>query len=310
MKMTTEEAFVKTLQMHGIEHAFGIIGSAMMPISDIFGDAGITFWDCAHEGSGGMMADGYTRVTGKMDTGMARDLLFDVLQATEDDTDAIIARAEALGDDARGAELRGIWEGFARDLGLPAIDARDGAEVIRAAADAGASMINDVSALRSPGAIDVASTLEVPVCLMHMQGEPRTMQQAPQYDDVVADILKYLGDRMAACVQAGIPRERLVVDPGFGFGKTLSHNLALLRELERFSSLGVPVLAGLSRKSMLGTITGRPVEERMVASVAAALIAVERGARIVRVHDVAGTVDAIKVWQAVNNEAGATGAAG
>mgnify|MGYP001812818252 FL=1 len=174
-------------------------------------------------------------------------------------------------------------------------------EVMRAAVDAGAGMINDVTALSAPGAIAAAAESAVPVCLMHMQGEPRTMQQAPQYDDVVADIMRYLSDRVAACEAGGIARNRLLVDPGFGFGKTKAHNLAVLNGLATFQRLGLPLLVGLSRKSMLGAVTGRTVEERLAASVAAALMAVERGARIVRVHDVAATVDALALWQAVTD---------
>jgi dihydropteroate synthase len=174
-------------------------------------------------------------------------------------------------------------------------------EVMRAAVNAGAGMINDVTALSAPGAIAAAAESAVPVCLMHMQGEPRTMQQAPQYDDVVADIMRYLSDRVAACEAGGIAHNRLLVDPGFGFGKTKAHNLAVLNGLATFQRLGLPLLVGLSRKSMLGAVTGRTVEERLAASVAAALMAVERGARIVRVHDVAATVDALALWQAVTD---------
>ncbi len=174
-------------------------------------------------------------------------------------------------------------------------------EVMRAAVNAGARMINDVTALSSPGAIAAAAESAVPVCLMHMQGKPRTMQQTPQYGDVVADIMRYLSDRVAACEAGGIARNRLLVDPGFGFGKTKAHNLALLKGLGTFQRLGLPLLVGLSRKSMLGAVTGRTVEERLAASVAAALMAVERGARIVRVHDVAETVDALALWQAVTD---------
>lgn len=174
--------------------------------------------------------------------------------------------------------------------------------VMRAALAAGAAMINDVDALRAPGALAALSASEAAVCLMHMQGEPGTMQQAPRYDDVVGEVLAYLRDRLAACREAGIGSERLVVDPGFGFGKTLEHNLALLRSLRQFGSLGVAVLAGLSRKASLGKITGRSVGERVHASVAAALAAVARGADIVRVHDVAATVDALKVWNAIGVE--------
>jgi dihydropteroate synthase len=172
-------------------------------------------------------------------------------------------------------------------------------EVMRAAVAAGAGLINDVSALGAPGALEAAAGLGVAVCLMHMQGEPRTMQAAPQYDDVVADIISYLDRRVAACEAAGIGRDRLLLDPGFGFGKTLTHNLELLRRLGEFGRLDLPLLVGLSRKSMLGSVTGRPVEQRMPASVAAALMAVERGARVVRVHDVGPTVDAVRLWCAV-----------
>ncbi len=173
-------------------------------------------------------------------------------------------------------------------------------EVMRAAVAAGAGLINDVRALREPGALAAAVDAGVPVCLMHMQGEPRSMQQQPQYTDVVAEVRDFLLDRAAALEAAGVDRERIVLDPGFGFGKTVEHNCAMLRELRRFGAGGLPVLAGLSRKSMLGAITGRPVEQRVSASVAAALIAVQRGAAIVRVHDVAATRDALAVWQAVS----------
>ena len=177
-----------------------------------------------------------------------------------------------------------------------------------AAASAGAGMLNDVRALSRNGALEAAAGTGLPVCLMHMQGEPRTMQHAPQYDDVVADIMDYLCARVASCESSGIVRSRLLLDPGFGFGKTLEHNLALLAGLREFGRLGLPVLVGISRKSMLGALTGREVEDRLAASVAAALMAVERGAAIVRVHDVAPTVDALKVWQAVvSRQAGGAG---
>jgi dihydropteroate synthase len=178
------------------------------------------------------------------------------------------------------------------------IDTRKSA-VMRAALGAGATMINDIEALRAEGAMEIAAASEAAVCLVHMQGQPESMQQAPHYDDVVAEVHAFLAARVAACRAAGIRRERLVVDPGFGFGKTLEHNLALLRALNQFNQLGVPVLAGLSRKGALGKLTGRPVEARIHASVAAALAAVARGAAIVRVHDVAATVDALRVWTAV-----------
>lgn len=173
-------------------------------------------------------------------------------------------------------------------------------EVMRAAVEAGAGMINDVCALRREGALDAAAALGVPVVLMHMQGEPRSMQVAPEYGDVVGEVHRFLAERIFAAEMAGIPKKRIVVDPGFGFGKDTAHNLQLLAQLERFVELGVPVLAGLSRKRSIGQLTGRDMPAaRVSGSVAAHLIAAQRGARIVRVHDVAATVDALKVWGAV-----------
>ena len=193
---------------------------------------------------------------------------------------------------------------------LPVIEALAGAgvplsidtqkpELMREAAVAGAALINDVNGFEAPGAFAAVAGSACAVCIMHKQGDPRSMQQAPQYADVVAEVDAYLRRRAAAAEQAGIARERIVIDPGFGFGKTLEHNLALLRGLKSVAAAGYPVLAGLSRKSMIGALTGRPVGERMPGSVAAALLAAQRGASILRVHDVAATRDALKVWQAV-----------
>ena len=174
-------------------------------------------------------------------------------------------------------------------------------EVMRAAVAAGAGMINDVYALRRDGAMDAAVELGVPVCLMHMLGEPRAMQDDPRYDDVVGEVHRFLTDRLFACELAGIDRRKLLVDPGFGFGKTLEHNVSLLCALERFSGLGGGVYVGLSRKHMIGLLTGRVTPaDRAAGSAAAALVAVQRGARMVRVHDVLPTVDALAVWQAVH----------
>lgn len=171
--------------------------------------------------------------------------------------------------------------------------------VMRAAVAAGAGLINDVFALRREGALDAAAELGVPVCLMHMQGEPRSMQANPSYDDVVADVHRFLAERMFACEMSGISKQRLLIDPGFGFGKTLEHNLRLLAELGRFADLGVPVLAGLSRKGMIGVLTGRAIDARAVGSAVAAMIAAQNGAMLLRVHDVAATRDALAVWEGV-----------
>ncbi|MFC3551115.1 dihydropteroate synthase [Lysobacter cavernae] len=193
-----------------------------------------------------------------------------------------------------------VIERLARETALPISIDTSKPEVMRAAVAAGAGMINDVYALRREGALDAAAALAVPVVLMHMQGEPRSMQSAPDYDDVVAQVHRFLAERLFAAEMAGIAKKRIVVDPGFGFGKNTQHNLTLLAQLERFTELGVPVLAGLSRKRSIGELTGREdPRERVYGSVAAHLVAVQRGATIVRVHDVAATVDALKVWNAL-----------
>jgi len=171
--------------------------------------------------------------------------------------------------------------------------------VAKAALAAGADLVNDVTALRAPAALAAVARAQVAVCLMHMQGEPGTMQENPTYRDVVREVRDFLGERIAAAERAGVARNRIVVDPGFGFGKTVEHNLALLRALGEFRSLGVALMAGLSRKAMLGKLAGREPRERVAASVAAALLAVQNGAQIVRVHDVAATRDALAVWNAV-----------
>ena len=172
-------------------------------------------------------------------------------------------------------------------------------EVMRAAIAAGAQMVNDIDALQDAAAMHAVASSNVAVCLMHKLGDPQTMQMQPHYQNVVVEVRAFLRSRIAAAEAAGIQRKRIVIDPGFGFGKTLEHNLALMRELKSLSNLGVAVLAGLSRKSMLGALTGQDVGQRLPASIAAALIAVQSGVAIVRVHDVRATVDALKVWNAV-----------
>lgn len=170
--------------------------------------------------------------------------------------------------------------------------------VMQEAAKVGMDLINDIRALHEPGALEIAGQLNLPTCIMHMQGQPRTMQTNPHYDDVVQDVYQFLNDRTQACLAAGIAKENIIWDMGFGFGKTVQHNYKLLQQLADFCESGYPVLAGLSRKSMIGAVLDKPVTERVVGSVAGALIAAQNGATILRVHDVAATADALKVWKA------------
>lgn len=193
-----------------------------------------------------------------------------------------------------------VIEALSREIDRPiSIDTSKPA-VMQAAVAAGAGMINDVFALQAPGALETVASLEVPVCLMHMQGEPRSMQVLPEYQDVVIEVREFLRERTNACLDAGIPRERVLIDPGFGFGKTLEHNLRLLKNLTQLRELKLPLLVGISRKSMIGTLlNGAPVDERVFGSIAAAVLAVIEGAAILRVHDVKATIDALKVVRAV-----------
>ena len=195
-----------------------------------------------------------------------------------------------------------VIKGIAAELPVViSIDTRKAA-VMRAAVAAGAGLINDVYALREEGALEVAAQLEVPVCLMHMQGKPRTMQAAPYYEDVVAEVRAFLAERVAVCERAGIPREKLLIDPGFGFGKSLDHNLQLLKHLDAFNDLGLPMVVGVSRKSLIGAVLGVTAGERLYGSIALAAVAVWQGAAIIRAHDVAATVQAIKMTAAVKSE--------
>lgn len=237
------------------------------------------------------------------------------------DTEAAVAQALRMveqgadlidigGESTRpGASAVGVEQELRRVI--PVIDALAGRiavpisidtskpEVMRAAVAAGAGMVNDVRALRAEGALEAAAELAVPVVLMHMQGEPAGMQDAPHYDDVVAEVQRFLAERVFACEMNGIAKSRILIDPGFGFGKTLDHNLALLARLPALATLQCPILVGLSRKRMIGEITGQELTERAAGSAAAALIAVQRGAAIVRVHDVPATRDALSVWTAL-----------
>jgi dihydropteroate synthase len=267
---------------------------------------------------------------GKFHLDLSRPLVMGIVNVTPDSfsdggqhllRDAAVAHAQQLiaegadiidigGESTRpGAQPVSIQEEL--DRVLPIIESLRGApvpisidtcqpQVMQAAIAVGVQMVNDINALQDAAAMNAVAAGNVAVCLMHKQGNPQTMQVQPHYQDVVAEVYEFLRGRIAVAEAAGIGRERIVVDPGFGFGKTLEHNLALLRGLEKLAGLGVPVLAGLSRKSMLGALTGQDVEHRVHASVAAALLAVQRGANIVRVHDVRATVDALKIWNAVN----------
>lgn len=267
---------------------------------------------------------------GKYRLALDRPLIMGVVNVTPDSfsdggrylrTEAAVAHARQLiaegadildigGESTRpGAAAVGLAE--ERSRVLPVLEALAGASVplsvdtqkpglMREAVAAGAAMVNDVNGFIEAGSFEAVAASTCAVCIMHRQGDPRTMQQDPQYREVVAEVREYLDARIEAAQAAGIARERIVVDPGFGFGKTLQHNLALLRALDRVAVPGIPVLAGLSRKSMIGALTGRETGDRVFGSVAAALIAASRGAAILRVHDVAATRDVLKVWQAVD----------
>jgi dihydropteroate synthase len=207
--------------------------------------------------------------------------------------------ASAVGEQEEIDRVVPVIEAIRANLDIPVSIDTSKAEVMRAAVGAGAGLINDVRALRVGRALEVAAELQKPVCLMHMQGQPRTMQQAPKYDDVVAEVAQFLQERVAECAKAGLDEDLLLVDPGFGFGKTADNNIELLANLRQLLGIGPPLLVGISRKSTLGTITGRDVDQRVPASIAAAVMAVERGASIVRAHDVAETVDALRIAGAV-----------
>ncbi|MGD8497665.1 MAG: dihydropteroate synthase [Chromatiales bacterium] len=207
--------------------------------------------------------------------------------------------AAAVDVESELARVLPVIEALRDELPVPVSIDTSKPEVMRAAVAAGAGLINDVRALREPGALEAAADCGVPVCLMHMQGEPRSMQQDPSYRDVVAEVREFLEARLATCEQAGIPRARLMVDPGFGFGKTLHHNLALARGLDRLARLGAPLLVGVSRKAMIGALLGDvPIEGRLHGSVAAALLAAASGASVLRVHDVGPTVQALQILAA------------
>jgi len=207
--------------------------------------------------------------------------------------------AAPVGEDEELSRVIPVIEGIAGEIPVPLSVDTSKPRVMTEAVAAGAGLINDVWALRAPGALEAAAEARVPVCLMHMQGEPRSMQAAPRYSDVTREVRDFLRGRIQACADAGIAAERLLVDPGLGFGKTLEHNIALLRNLGAISELGVPVLVGASRKSMLGALLHAPVDQRLYGGLAVAILAVARGARLIRTHDVKPTVDTLKVAGAI-----------
>jgi len=208
--------------------------------------------------------------------------------------------AQPVSEEEELARVIPLIKCITRELSVPVSIDTSKPLVMQQAIEAGAGLINDVLALQAPGALEIAAGLDVPVCLMHMQGEPRTMQHSPQYTDVVLEVKTFLLKRMACCEEAGISSDHLLVDPGFGFGKMLEHNLRLLKELGQLSDLGVPILAGISRKSMIGSLLGdASVNQRLHGSLAAAVLAVNQGVKIIRTHDVKPTVDALTVTAAV-----------
>jgi dihydropteroate synthase len=210
--------------------------------------------------------------------------------------------AQAVSEDEELNRVVPVIEQLSGEIDIPISIDTSKATVMYEAVQAGASMINDVRALQESNTLETVAKLDVPVCLMHMQGEPRTMQKNIHYDNVVQDVLHFLMARAEVCTNSGITGSRIIIDPGFGFGKTLAHNLSLLKALPEFVKTGYPVLAGLSRKSMIGELTGKPVEERLAGSLALAAIAINSGAQIIRVHDVAETKDILSIYAAVNSE--------
>jgi dihydropteroate synthase len=225
----------------------------------------------------------------------ARRLMFEGADLLDIGGESSRPGAQAVAEEEELARVLPVLKAL-RDVPV-SVDTRR-PSVMRAALAEGAAMINDIEALAAPGALNAVAESDCAVCLMHKQGDPATMQKAPHYDDVVRDVADFLSKRIQACEEAGIRKERIVIDPGFGFGKTVEHNFTLLRELSKIAALGVPVLAGWSRKSSLGALIGRPAGERLAASLAAALLALQGGATILRVHDVKETKDVIAVWQA------------
>ena len=249
-------------------------------------------------------ADGATLYrSARLDLGLAMDRAWEMVAAGAAILDiggeSTRPGAAAVGLDEEMDRVLPLLERIVAELDVIVSVDTSSPGLMTAAATLGAGLLNDVRALGREGAPEAAAATGLPICLMHMRGEPSTMQQAPHYADVVAEVESFLCSRIAACEAAGIARQRLVVDPGFGFGKTLEHNLQLLDALPRLAGLGVPLLVGLSRKSMIQQLVGRPVAQRLPASLGLAVLAAERGATIIRTHDVAATADAVAMWTAL-----------
>ena len=280
------------MQLHSANRVLDLSSPAVMGILNItpdsFSDGGVFF---AHKQA---QLDHCLRAAEKMLANGAR-----VLDIGGESTRQ---NAQPVSSQEEMARVLPVVEAIAARLDVVISVDTSNPQVMREAAALGAGMINDVRALQREGALQTAAQTGLPVCLMHMQGEPENMQDHPHYDDVVTDVAAWLQQRAATCVQAGIAPQNILLDPGFGFGKTLEHNVDLLRRLDVLAQLPYPLLVGLSRKSIAGKLTGKPVEERLPASLALAQMALDRGARILRVHDVAETVDMVRVWCAINEK--------
>ena len=280
------------MQLHSANRVLDLSSPAVMGILNItpdsFSDGGVFF---AHKQA---QLDHCLRAAEKMLANGAR-----VLDIGGESTRP---NAQPVSSQEEMARVLPVVEAIAARLDVVISVDTSNPQVMREAAALGAGMINDVRALQREGALQTAAQTGLPVCLMHMQGEPGNMQDNPHYDDVVTEVAAWLQQRAATCVQAGIAPQNILLDPGFGFGKTLEHNVDLLRRLDVLAQLPYPLLVGLSRKSIAGKLTGKPVEERLPASLALAQMALDRGARILRVHDVAETVDMVRVWCAINEK--------
>lgn len=244
-------------------------------------------------------SDGGRFVSTEAALGQVRQMIADGAAIIDIGGESTRPGAESVSEAEELERVIPVIEAIRQESDIPISVDTSKAQLMHSAIQAGANMINDVYALRAEGALAAAAQLDVPVCLMHMQGEPRTMQQSPSYSDLIGDIKGFFEERVKACLQAGVKREHIVLDPGFGFGKTPEHNLSLIKHVKEFTSMGLPILLGISRKSTIGYILNKDVDDRLYGSIALATVAVCNGASIIRAHDVAATVDAITICQAL-----------